>query len=507
MQMGGLERRVMMHVDPNNPTHVDELPDDLGVFPVINSDLIHAGVPSSSVAGSAASASLPFSAVPAMESNPTAAAKLYLDFTGDTTSSWGSFRPGTTPAYDTDGDATTFSDSELASIQQVFSRVAEKFSPFNIDVTTVNPGNLTNRQTLKVVIGGDGAWLGAQAGGVSYVGSFADSSSNVVFVFPKMLANGVAQYVAEAAAHESGHAFGLQHQSSYDAKGNKTAEYAPANSNNDAPIMGGSYTARRGLWWDGTASDSIAHIQDDLTVISSSTNGFGYRADDFGGTITSASVLSLNGTSVSTQGVIEKTSDADVFSFTTGAGPVMFSADPVAGGMLDLKLELRDSAGTLLASQDNGLGESLSTNLAAGDFYLTISSHGSYGDVGQYSLHGEITEPTITPPLGAKNIPGDANLDGRVDFADLTIVSQNYGLVASAWQQGDFNGDGTVDFADLTEVAQNYGTQLPAETSATTKSSLSNSPALASAKRTVFSVKPISVRQNVIREPHWQRRV
>ena len=27
-----------MHVDPNNPNHVDELPDDLGVFPVITAN-------------------------------------------------------------------------------------------------------------------------------------------------------------------------------------------------------------------------------------------------------------------------------------------------------------------------------------------------------------------------------------------------------------------------------------------------------------------------------------
>ena len=41
---------------------------------------------------------------------PGAAATLYLDFDGDVTSSWGSYHPGTTPAFDQDGDPTTVSE-------------------------------------------------------------------------------------------------------------------------------------------------------------------------------------------------------------------------------------------------------------------------------------------------------------------------------------------------------------------------------------------------------------
>jgi len=607
-ELSSLERRIMMHIDPNDPTHVDSLPDDLGVFPVINAAASTGGTTS------AASTVSPLTSIPAMDSDPAASAKIYLDFTGDTTSTWGSYRPGTTSAYDTDGDATTFSTSELSSIQEIFSRVSEKFSPFNVDVTTVNPGNLTNKLSLKVVVGGDGAWLGAQAGGVSYVGAFANSSPNVVFVFSEMLGNGYAKYVAEAAAHETGHAFGLYHQSTYDAAGNKTAEYAPANANNDAPIMGSSYTARRGLWWDGTASDSVSHIQDDLSVIASSANGFGYRTDDFGGTIASASTLSLNGTTFSKQGVIEKASDADVFSFTTGTGAVTLAADPSAsGGMADLKLDLRDSSGNVVASSDSGLAETISMNLAAGIYYLTVASHGSYGDVGQYTVHGTVTAADVTPPpvvtvpnapsnllvrnlnsssnrltwadnstdetgfkvyasrdnvtwnllgsvganvtsvdntglrrnavyfyrvtafnsagestgsniastktalLATTTITGDANLDGVVDFADLTAIAQHYGD-AGDWAQGDFNGDGMIDFADLTVVAQKYGQVLPADTPDTsdwgtltavattdpgtiggTTVAANTNAAATSTKRTVFATKPIVVQPLVKR--------
>ena len=53
-------------------------------------------------------------------------------------------------------------------------------------------------------------------------------------------------------------------------------------------------------------------------------------------------------------------------------------------------------------------------------------------------------------------MPGDANLDGRVDINDLTIVLANYGQTGMTWAQGEFTGDGTVDINDLTIVLAHY---------------------------------------------------
>jgi len=58
-------------------------------------------------------------------------------------------------------------------------------------------------------------------------------------------------------------------------------------------------------------------------------------------------------------------------------------------------------------------------------------------------------------------LPGDANRDGKVDFADLVAVAQNYGTPGTPedyYGGGDFNGDDTVDFQDLIALAQHYGT-------------------------------------------------
>ena len=43
-------------------------------------------------------------------------------------------------------------------------------------------------------------------------------------------------------------------------------------------------------------------------------------------------------------------------------------------------------------------------------------------------------------------LPGDANVDGRVDFTDLVAIAQNYNSEARLWQDGDFTHDGRVDF-------------------------------------------------------------
>lgn len=59
-------------------------------------------------------------------------------------------------------------------------------------------------------------------------------------------------------------------------------------------------------------------------------------------------------------------------------------------------------------------------------------------------------------------LPGDTNQDGRVDFADLLALGQNFGSQNADWSTGDFNGDGDVSFADLLLLAQNYGKTLQA---------------------------------------------
>ena len=61
-----------------------------------------------------------------------------------------------------------------------------------------------------------------------------------------------------------------------------------------------------------------------------------------------------------------------------------------------------------------------------------------------------------TDYVSFSQLPGDANLDGRVDVNDLTIVLANFGRYGG-WAIGAFNGDGIVDMNDLTIVLANFG--------------------------------------------------
>src|SRR5579859_683351 len=218
---------------------------------------------------------VPLSAVPQLNSYPAGTCAIYLDFVGAPAQSWNTQSVPQTPAFDLDGDPTTFSPTEISAIQQIWAGVAEKYSPFDVNVTTVPPASLVHGRNMEIVIGGDSGWTGGVTGGVSIVGAYANGfADNVSFVFPVNLANNPG-IIADAAAHEAGHEFGLYHQSVYDAAGNLVNRYNPGNSL-VAPIMGLAYYSQRGLWWDGPNENGAADIQDDLAVIAASPH-VGYR--------------------------------------------------------------------------------------------------------------------------------------------------------------------------------------------------------------------------------------
>lgn len=340
--------------------------------------------------------------VPSYSSRPTASAKLYLDFDGDYASIWGAYSPGTTPAYDNDGDPTTFTQGEIDNMHEIWMRVAEAYSPFDIDVTTVDPGSLQDGKVLRAVVGGDGNngtgsyWVGGRAGGIGYVGGFENSQPNTVYVFPGNLANGTPKYTAMAISHEAGHGFGLNHQSVYSPSGTKLSEYNQGTSDS-APFMGTAYFAARGIWYSGINSNGF--IQNDVDIISTA-NGFGYIPDEAGDTPATAAHLDVIDNSFLAAGVITQITDSDFYSFTTLEDATALFNLGVApyGAMLDSSLGLFDANGNLLQMVATAsLGETLSASLVAGTYELGVFSAGNVGDIGQYLLSGSITpvpEPT-----------------------------------------------------------------------------------------------------------------
>ena len=385
-------------------------------------------------------AAAPLSSLPQLHSNSGASAKLFLDFDGHFESFWGGHNNVNTPAFDQDGNRSSFSDGELAAIREIWARVAEDYAPFNIDVTTVDPGNQTDRVTAVIAIGGNYSdWYGGSAGGVAFVGGFASTSSNVGYVFEDALGSN-AKYVAEAAAHEAGHLFGLRHQSVW--SGTTLVETYNNGDGDWAPLMGSSYAASRSTWHNGPTNLGPTTFQDDVAIISGSNNAFGYKADDHASTTAAAGALPVSGSAVSVSGLIHHTSDVDVWKFTTGGGSVNLALGVAEqGANLDSILELRDGSGNLVAggNSTSSFGASLSANVGAGTFYVLAKSSGQYGSLGQYTITGSLPGTTNPPPPPPSGGSGEIALEyrssnladgGTADFGSTPVGAAIYEGIA-----------------------------------------------------------------------------
>lgn len=395
----------------------------------------------------------PLTSLPALNSLPGATASLYLDFNGHFEATWGSYSNLTTPVYSSDTDLTTFNDAELAAITEIWKRVSEDFAPFKINVTTVQPSSFANGVAMRVAIGGGSSdWYGASAGGVGYIDTFTNDTANTVYVFAGDSPTDLV-FIAEASSHEAGHGFGLEHQSTYTSGGTKDEEYNPGGAG-WAPIMGLSYYEPRTTWHNGTSAISSTSFQDDMALLARTANGFGYRTDAVGSNFATSVPLTVSGNSVSASGIIEQTSDFDSFRFSTGAGAVSFSVSPAAvGPNLIVKIELRTSTGSLIASSNGGIGTPalLSRTLAAGDYQLRVTSNGTYGSVGQYSVSGTVVPPAPSSVAIGVFRAGSFYLDQNGDKVWNGVsggdVSFGFGQPGDLPVAGDWNGDGRSDIA------------------------------------------------------------
>jgi hypothetical protein len=214
-----------------------------------------------------------------LHSRPLATRKIYLDFTGHTTTGtpWngGGNTSFTTPPFSLDADTANFSDTEHAAIQAVWRSMVEDFAQFDVDVTTEDPGEDALKRAsagdayygMRVIFGPDQNDTGA--GGVAFLGSFnwfrtALQTDVPCFVFASTYAS--AKFMAEAGSHEVGHTVGLNHDGTDSGEEYFTGHGTGATS--WAPIMGVGYYKDVVQWSEGEYADANNN-EDDITVISS----------------------------------------------------------------------------------------------------------------------------------------------------------------------------------------------------------------------------------------------
>ena len=382
-----------------------------------------------------------------LHSRPTAQTRIYLDFDGHITSntSWVDARTLSSrivsPAYDTDGQAG-FSTQERLNIQDMWQRVVEDFSPFDVDVTTEAPpltdlvrsGPGDTRYGIRVVIGGDNRWLGASAGGVAYLNSYTWNTDTPCFVFPENLGNGVLKYCAEAISHEVGHTLGLNHDGEYpDTQFQSYYIGHGVGPTGWAPIMGVGYDKALVQWSSGEYA-SANNSQDDLAIITT-LNGFGYRPDDYGSSFDTASAIDpttgivIPGTtqfSFSGTGVIEQKNDIDVFVFSTQDVLKATVRPALVSPNLDIQMEIWNSTGGLVyrGNPADTLDASMDMTVGSGVYFLSVQGVGKSDVYGGYSDYGSLGQYTFD--LTVSPVP-DAVSGPDITASDITLVEGSAG--------------------------------------------------------------------------------
>jgi len=95
--------------------------------------------------------------------------------------------------------------------------------------------------------------------------------------------------------------------------------------------------------------------------------------------------------------------------------------------------------------------KSISNNLADAPFRSRMDNTSFVVFPGVFMIRA--TGVPSPPP----NCPGDANGDGVIDAADLSVLLSNFGQPAAGPGFGDFNGDGQCNGADLSVLLSGFG--------------------------------------------------
>ena len=385
-----------------------------------------------------------------LHSRPSAARKIYLDFTGHTTTgtSWNTYwgkTSFTTPPFSLDADTASFSYAEHAAIQAVWRSMVEDYAQFDVDVTTEDPGEDGLKRTItadpnygmRVIFGPDQNATGS--GGVAYVGSFNDIRTALqtdvpCYVFASTYAS--AKFMAEAGSHEVGHTVGLNHDGTD--SGDEYFQGHGTGATSWAPIMGVGYSRDVVQWSKGEYADAN-NTQDDIAVISTYlTPG----VDDFGNTTSLAT--SAPGTSLTGGGVINNANDVDMIRFRAGVGALVITPKVASvSPNLRMRIKVLNATGTVLGTYDatgtvgNMAPGLITLGLTEGVYYISVEGISSgtgvtegyteYASVGIYSLTASWVAPGNKPPVAVTT--GTAPL--TYDFTDSAKTVNFTGLLST----------------------------------------------------------------------------
>jgi hypothetical protein len=211
------------------------------------------------------------------------------------------------------------------------------------------------------------------------------------------------------------------------------------------------------------------NTQDDIQIIQN--NGAPLLADDHGNDQASATALDSttdgNTVTLSGNGLIERRTDVDFFSFMSGVGDISININPVQlRPNLDILAKLYNASGTLIASSNSvdSLPASINeTALPAGEYFVMIDGVGKgdpqvtgysdYASLGKYTISGSVPTP-IVKKITTGDMDGNGLDDVIIDYGPGTgiWVRMNndtevklHGLSPEIITTGDVDGNGLDD--------------------------------------------------------------
>ncbi len=472
---------------------------------------------------------VPLADVFKLESKPGSSKTIYLDFDGDTMSStawWVKAYgfPRTVKGYSIDSNFSNFNNEERRSIAWIWAQVAEDYAPFDVNVTTKRPANLSDvlgrsstsdtKYGAHVVISSQAnlskkACSGGACSGIAFIGTFthfkgkkyggvADKSLGrdyqPAWVFDEATTTGQsANYIADTASHEAGHNLGLLHSSG-------TTDYYTGH-NNWAPIMGGTMGSggvyRPISQWSNGHYPGAKHIsgysssahKDQLAVIRS--HGLKHRADEVGATVNVSKKIRT--------GYIAQTGDQDTVVIGYCPANTTITVGTATMANLDTRLELLNSAGTVISSSSGSNTGSIATGMttstsfpsyarkpsntgttittpSAGVYYLRISGEGSTAN--NYPAYGSLGKWTVTSPCdtGSGSAPAAA--------ANLKAVPKNK-AVTLTW---DLPTSGRIQDISAWQITR-QGSSTPVTVFASTRTATISG--LKNGSRAYFTLTPL----------------
>ena len=252
-------------------------------------------------------------------------------------------------------------------------------------------------------------------------------------------------------------------------------------------------TSTRGFYLQGTGNGIVAgNITENSTSIlqvqksgsgtwtlSGSCNTYGLQTSVNGGTLIFASpgAMPIFSKLLINSGTVVAGSHSGSVKNTLFASSLGISGSTNSwNGLLDLTnndLVVRNgSIGTLSNQTREGFnlgnwqgGTGIVSSTAAADTNhltaLAVIQNSTTGSTSGGALYTSFDGQTVmnSDVLVKYTYYGDANLDGKVDASDYSLIDSGYATHATGWYNGDFNYDGVINGSDYTLIDNAFNTQ------------------------------------------------